>query len=103
MKHYYNEYDKNAAAWLRELIRLGEIPDGFVDERSITEIKPDELKGYTQHHFFAGVGGWAEALRIANFPTDRPVWTGSCPCQPFSVAGNKKGKSDVRHLWPVWL
>lgn len=100
--NYYNEFDPFAAAWLRELIKAGLLPKGDVDERSITDVKPDELKGYTQCHFFAGIGGWSRALQLANWPTTRPVWTGSCPCQPFSTAGNQKGKQDERHLWPVW-
>jgi site-specific DNA-cytosine methylase len=28
------------------------------------------------------------------------VWTGSCPCQPFSAGGQQKGFNDERHLWP---
>jgi DNA (cytosine-5)-methyltransferase 1 len=100
--NYYNEHDPKAAAWLRELIGGGHIPNGIVDERSITEVKPHELTQYTQQHFFAGIGGWSLALKLAGWPEDRPVRTGSCPCQPFSVAGQGKGESDERHLWPVF-
>jgi DNA (cytosine-5)-methyltransferase 1 len=100
--NYYNEHDPKASAWLRELIRAGEIPPGDVDERDIQNVKPNELDGYTQCHFFAGIGGWAEALALAGWPTDKPVWTGSCPCQPLSCAGQGKGHADERHLWPAF-
>jgi DNA (cytosine-5)-methyltransferase 1 len=99
---YYNENDRFAAAWLRELIRAGHLPAGDVDERSIEDVEPKDLKGYTQLHWFAGVGGWPYALRLAGWPDDRPVWTGSCPCQPFSAAGCAKGLGDERHLWPAF-
>lgn len=98
--NYYNENDPKAAAWLRELIALNLIPFGHVDTRSITEISPHELTGYTQQHFFAGIGGWSLALALAGWPANRPVRTGSCPCQPFSDAGSGKGELDPRHLWP---
>ena len=103
MTAYYNENDPYAAQWLRTLISAGHIADGDVDERSIIDVRPDDLAGYNQCHFFAGIGGWSYALRIAGWPDDRPVWTGSCPCQPFSSAGKGAAADDERHLWPQWF
>jgi len=100
---YYNEIDAYAAAWLRNLISAGHIAPGDVDERSIFDVRPDDLKGYTQCHFFAGIGGWSYAARLAGWPDGRALWTGSCPCQPFSVAGAGKGQADERHLWPIFF
>jgi DNA (cytosine-5)-methyltransferase 1 len=106
MTAYYNEIDPYAAQWLRNLISAGLIAPGIVDERSIEDVRPDDLRGFTQCHFFAGIGVWSFALRLAGWPDDRPVWTGSCPCQPFSIAAvahERAGLDDPRHLFPVWF
>lgn len=103
MPAYYNEIDPYAAQWIRNLIAAGHIARGDVDERSIVDVRGDDLRGYEQAHFFAGIGGWSLALRLAGWPDDRPVWTGSCPCQPYSEAGQRKGAKDARHLWPAWF
>ncbi len=102
MSAYYSEHDPFAAAWLRELIKAGLIADGEVDERDIQDVQPGDLAGFTQCHFFAGIAGWSYALRLAGWADDRPVWTGSCPCQPWSVAGANQGSDDSRDLWPTW-
>lgn len=97
---YYNDTDPFVCDWLRNLIRLGHITQGEVDERSIKEVSPKDLKGFERVHFFAGIAGWDLALTLAGW--DGPVWTGSCPCQPLSSAGRRQGHADQRHLWPAF-
>src|SRR3990167_2132759 len=107
MAAYYNENDPKTAAWLRELIKAKLIADGEVDTRSIVDVQSADLARFAQCHFFAGIGGWSYALRLAGWADDRAVWTGSCPCQPWSDAnvweGGGQGDADPRHLWPAWF
>ena len=100
---YYNDNDPLVCAWVRQLMFDGLIPYGVVDSRSILDVKPADLEGFTQCHFFCGIAGWAQALKLAGWLATRPVWTGSPPCQPFSAAGKLEGKDDVRHLAPHFI
>ena len=100
---YYNEWDPYAAQWLRNLISANLIAPGDVDERSIADVQPDDVAGYRQCHWFAGIGGWGLAARLAGWPDSRELWTGSAPCQPYSVAGKGLGRDDPRDLWPHYF
>jgi DNA (cytosine-5)-methyltransferase 1 len=102
MLAYYNEFDKKKCAALSQLMKDGYISKGEIDDRSIRDVRGDDLKGFERCHFFAGIGLWDYGLQLAGWPEDRPVWTGSCPCQPYSTAGKQKGKKDDRHLLPEW-
>lgn len=103
MTAYYNEFDPFAADWLEELIKDGLIAPGVVDRRSVLEVEPNDYKEFTQHHFFAGIGGWSRALRLAGWSDSRPVCTASLPCQPFSTAGKQLAEDDERHLLPHFM
>lgn len=99
----YNDNDPYVCAWLRNLTDAGHIAHGSVIEGNIKNVDPEQVRDVAQFHAFAGIGTWSYALRLASWPDDIPVWSGSCPCQPFSVAGKRKGVEDARHLWPDWF
>lgn len=99
----YNEIEPYAAEWLENLVARGLIAPGRVERRSVADLTAADVAGPGQRHFFAGIGGWSHALRLAGVPDDADVWTGSCPCQGLSDAGKRLGTRDPRHLWPAWF
>lgn len=91
---YYNDNDPFCVEWLKNLVKAGLIPAGEVDGRSIVDVQPEDLAGFRQCHFFAGIGGFALAARMAGWPDDMVLWTGGFPHREF---GEQKAENDA--LW----
>jgi len=107
MAAYYNDSDPYCIGWIRNLMKAGLIPDGEVDSRSIRDVQADDVRGFAQCHWFAGIGGGGYACRLAGLPDDAPIWTGGPPCQDNSTAaaihGKREGlrgeRSGLAHTW----
>jgi len=57
-----------------------------------------------KHHFpNAAQYGDIRELRATAYAGSIDILTGGFPCQPYSLAGKRKGKEDERHLWPEML
>jgi len=96
-----------AAEVIGGLVRVGSLFSGYGgldmavggDLVWYSEIEPAACKVMEAHH--PGVPNLGDITKVdwsAVEPVD--VITGGYPCQPFSTAGNRKGKNDERHLWP---
>lgn len=89
--NYYNDSEKFVCRWLENLIMFGHIPNGIVDCRPIQEITPNDLKGFTQCHFFAGIGGGASPLNSRGGQKIDRSGPAPAPANRSPSQGNKKG------------
>jgi len=80
-----------AAEWMRwKNIFQVEIDDYC---QKVLELRFPNVKKYRNIYEFSGIEYYGKVDLIS----------GGFPCQPFSVAGKRKGKADDRYLWPEML
>jgi DNA (cytosine-5)-methyltransferase 1 len=95
-----NDSDPFCCSWLDELVDQGHLPKATINSRPIEQLTAEDC--HPTSHFFAGIGGWPLALKIARWPEHVPVWTGSCPCQSLSEI-QQQYRNKTNDLWPVWF
>ena len=99
-KVYYNDNEEYCCRVLRARIADGRLPEGTVDNRSISDVPAREIKKYRQVHLFAGIGGFPLALQMANFGRSRSILSAGFPCQDISTAGRGAGLAGKQSgLW----
>ena len=79
-------------------IDLGLKATGYYKTTLFSEIDPFCQKILKKH--WPNVPIIPDVRDINGKEIETDVLVGGFPCQPFSVAGKRKGKEDERHLWP---
>ena len=56
-------------------------------------------------HYYPDAEGFGDITKtdFTKYANKIDILTGGFPCQPYSLAGKRKGKEDERHLWPEML
>ena len=57
------------------------------------------------HHYWPNAEQFTDITKsdFTKYANRIDILTGGFPCQPYSLAGKRKGKEDERHLWPEML
>jgi DNA (cytosine-5)-methyltransferase 1 len=57
------------------------------------------------HHYWPNAESFDDITKtdFTKYANKIDILTGGFPCQPYSQAGQRKGKEDERHLWPQML